>query len=65
MPRVPPRFSGSDPNIASFSDAYSFLSAPKTRKAVHIGNLSMGMVDQYSILINSGGQPARSSVAGR
>lgn len=47
-------FSGADPNIASFSDAYTFLSAPATRKAVHIGNLSMGMVDQYSVMVNSG-----------
>ena len=47
-------FSGSDPNIPDFAHAYAFLNRPSTRRALHIGNLSMSQVDQYRVMVGSG-----------
>jgi hypothetical protein len=46
--------SGKDPNIPDFGAAAAFLDAPATRCALHIGNLSMGQVDQYHAMVLSG-----------
>lgn len=47
-------FSGSDPNIPNFAYAYAFLDRAATRRALHIGNLSMSQVDQYAVMVASG-----------
>lgn len=46
-------YSGADPAF-SFNGAVKFLNVAATRKAIHIGNLPMGQVDQYHIMIESG-----------
>jgi vitellogenic carboxypeptidase-like protein len=47
-------WSGEDPNIPPFAAAAAFLTSNATRRALHIGSLKMGMVDQYHIMIMSG-----------
>merc|ERR1712224_282350 len=48
-------FSGADPNIPSFGLAAAWLGTASVRRALHVGNLSMGGdVDQYHAMILSG-----------
>ena len=45
-----------DPNIPNYGDAIAWLGQPIVRKAIHIGNLSVGQkgLDQYKATILSG-----------
>jgi vitellogenic carboxypeptidase-like protein len=48
--------SGADVNIPSYGDATAWLGQPSVRRAIHIGNLSIGTegLDQYHAMIVSG-----------
>ena len=49
-------YSHGDPNIPSYAAAAAWMQTPTVRRAIHIGNLTMGTagVDQYHVMIVSG-----------